>query len=280
MTGTKSTRAVRPRLAVVTGASSGIGREYAERLGAGGYDLVLVARRRDRLEKIAADLHRSHGIDTRPWPADLTDGKELRNLEAFLETGDALDVLVNCAGFGTVAEFAVIESDRLESEIALNVTALVRLTRAALPGMLARKGGTIVNVSSMAGFQPNPYFAGYGATKAYVTNFTEAVAAEIEGSGVRLQALCPGPVRTEFGEVAGLAADVLPSFSFSTAEKVVAASLRALDKGELICVPGVAESALSAVIGIMPRWLVRRAAGALTRRMFESADRSPRIREY
>lgn len=269
-----------PRLAVVTGASSGIGREYAARLAGSGFDLVVVARRRDRLEATAAELRREHGIEVRVWPADLIERTDRLALEAFVAEAPALDTLVNCAGFGTVAEFAAIEADRLESEIALNVTALVRLTRAALPGMLARRRGTIVNVSSMASFQPNPYLVGYGATKAYVTNFTEAIAAETEGSGVLLQALCPGPVHTEFGDVAGLTGEVLPSFTYSTPEKVVAASLRSIEKKEVVCVPGVAETALASFIGVLPRSLLRRTMGVLGRRVFSESARTTRVREY
>jgi len=161
-----------------------------------------------------------------------------------------------------------------------NVTALVRLTRAALPGMTSRRKGTIVNVSSMASFQPNPYVASYGASKAYVTNFTEALSAELYGSGVFLQALCPGPVHTEFGEVAGLQKDSLPSFVFATPAQVVDASLRGVERGEVVCVPGTVESLLASVIDVLPRWLVRRASRGLTRRYLSAETLKPAFTEY
>lgn len=267
-------------LALVTGASSGIGQEYAERLATKGYDLVLVARRRIRLEGVAERLRGDLGVDVRVLPADLTKGGELRAVEDFVREADRLEMLVNCAGFGTVAEFARIDPDRLENEVALNVTALVRLTRAALPGMLVRRKGVIVNVSSMACFQPNPYVASYGATKAYVTNFTEALMAEVEGSGVFLQALCPGPVKTEFGEVAGLQTEAFPSFAYATPAQVVDASLRGIERAEVVCVPGTIESALATVIDAMPRWLVRRAARGLTRRYLSSEVVASEFKEY
>jgi short-subunit dehydrogenase len=268
-------------LAVVTGASSGIGLEYAQRLAARGFDLALVARRRARLESTAEELRRDLGVEVKAMPTDLTGSDDLRALESFLREADRLDTLVNCAGFGTVGEFMTIDADRLEGEIALNVTALARLTRAALPGMVSRGKGTIVNVSSMACFQPNPYVAGYGATKAYVTSLTEALAAELEGTGVFVQALCPGPVKTEFGDVAGLRGETFPSFAYSTPAQVVDASLRGIERREVVCVPGTMESALASVIDVLPRWLVRRAAGGLTRRyLARSGAIEPGYREY
>ena len=267
-------------LAVVTGASSGIGLEYAERLAAKGYDLAVVARRRGRLESIAEQLRSDLGVAVEVIAADLTKPTDLRVVEQRVRAADRLEMLVNCAGFGTVASFPSVDPDRIENEIALNVTAVVRLTRAALPGMTSRRKGTIVNVSSMASFQPNPYLASYGASKAYVTNFTEALSAELHGSGVFLQALCPGPVHTEFGEVAGVPKDSLPSFVFATAAQVVDASLRGVERGEVVCVPGTVESLLSTVIDVLPRWLLRRATRGLTRRYINESTLPPAFTEY
>ncbi len=268
-------------LAVVTGASSGIGLEYAERLAVMGYDLVVVARRRGRLESVASQLEGDCGATVEVMPADLTRAAELRKVEDRLRSLPRLEVLVNAAGFGTVGEFAGVAADRIEAEIALNVTALVRLTRAAVPGMTARRTGSIVNVSSMASFQPNPFFATYGASKAYVTSFTEALAAELAEQGVYLQALCPGPVRTEFGQVAGLASDMFPSFAYSSASQVVDASVRAMERREVICVPGAVESLLVSVIDFLPRWFVRRASMGLTRRFLgERTSAPPSFSEY
>jgi len=272
-------RNARP-LAVVTGASSGIGLEYAERLATKGYDLAVVARRRGRLESVAEQLRSDLGAEVEVIAADLTKAADLRLVEERIRTAARLEMLVNCAGFGTVASFPSVDPDRIESEIALNVTAVVRLTRAALPGMTARRKGAIVNVSSMASFQPNPYLASYGASKAYVTNFTEALAAELHGSGVCLQALCPGPVHTEFGEVAGVPKDALPEFLFASAAQVVDASLRGIERGEVVCVPGTMESLLSTVIDVLPRWLVRRASRGLTRRYINEKNLTPGFNEY
>lgn len=267
-------------LAVVTGASSGIGLEYAERLATKGYDLAVVARRRGRLESVAEQLRSDLGVAVEVVAADLTKAAELRLVEERVRSASRLEMLVNCAGFGTVASFPTVDPDRIESEIALNVTAVVRLTRAALPGMTARRKGAIVNVSSMASFQPNPYLASYGASKAYVTNFTEALSAELAESGVFLQALCPGPVHTEFGEVAGVPKGALPEFLFASAAQVVDASLRGIERGEVVCVPGTVESLVSTVIDFLPRWLVRRASRGLTRRYINENTLPPAFTEY
>jgi short-subunit dehydrogenase len=275
----KSRGRARP-VALVTGASSGIGLEYAERLAAKGYDLAVVARRRARLESVAEQLRSDLGAAVEVIAADLTKQGDLRLVEERIRTAERLEMLVNCAGFGTVASFPTVDPDRIENEIALNVTAVVRLTRAALPGMTARRKGTIVNVSSMASFQPNPYLASYGASKAYVTNFTEALSAELEGSGVFLQALCPGPVHTEFGEVAGVPEDTLPEFVFASPAQVVDASLRGIERGEVVCVPGTMESLLSTVIDVLPRWFLRRASRGLTRRYIKERNVSPGFNEY
>jgi len=268
-------------LAVVTGASSGIGLEYAERLAVMGHDLIVVARRRSRLDSLASQLRGDCGVEVEVVAADLTRAAELRVVEGKIRTAPRLEVLVNAAGFGTIGDFTGVDPDRVEAEIALNVTALVRLTRAAAPGMAARKKGSIINVSSMASFQPNPYFATYGASKAYVTSFTEALAAELGEHGVYLQALCPGPVRTEFGEVAGIAGDVFPSFAYSSSSQVVDASVRAMERRDVICVPGAVESLLATVIDILPRWFVRRASMGLTRRMLgDQRSAAPTFSEY
>jgi short-subunit dehydrogenase len=267
-------------LALVTGASSGIGLEYAERLAAKGYDLAVVARRRGRLESVAEQLRSDLGVAAEVIAADLTKQADLRLVEERIRAAERLEMLVNCAGFGTVASFPTVDPDRIENEIALNVTAVVRLTRAALPGMVARRKGAIVNVSSMASFQPNPYLASYGASKAYVTNFTEALSAELQGSGVFLQALCPGPVHTEFGEVAGVPEGTLPEFVFASAAQVVDASLRGIERGEVVCVPGTMESLLSTVIDVLPRWFLRRASRGLTRRYITEKNLAARFNEY
>jgi len=250
------------RRALVTGASAGIGAAFAERLSQQGYDVILVARNRQRLEALAQRLHSSAGTQVEVLPADLTDPTELRVVERVV--GDTeLDLLVNNAGFGTFGRFAELDVDREEEEVRLNVVALVRLTRAALPGMTARHAGAIIQVSSMAAFQPGPYNATYCATKAYVNSFTEALYEELRGTGVQVQALCPGFTRTEFQQRAKVDVSRVPSFAWMGPEAVVDASLAALGRGDLVCVPGFANRLVSTVASVVPRSLTRRVVGSL-----------------
>jgi short-subunit dehydrogenase len=227
-------------LSLVTGASSGIGRAFARQLAAEGYDLVLVARRREQLEVLAKELGESFETQVELLPGDLTRPEDLRRVEERLQREPVVDLLVNSAGFGTGRPFLEVAPERIEAEIRLNALATIRLVRAALPGMVARGRGAIINVSSAMGFQGNPFFANYGATKAYLTNVTQALADEFRGTGVRFQALCPGPVLTEFGEVAGIDDSGFPGFTVLRPEQVVKTSLRALEKGREVCIPGVA----------------------------------------
>lgn len=257
------------RSALVTGASAGIGLAFAERLARDQYDLIVVARSRDRLEEIAKRLREERGVAVEVLAADLTQAEQLRLVERRVADDPTLDLLVNNAGFGTQGRFAELDADREEEEIRLNVVALVRLTRAALPHMLERGRGEIVNVSSMAGFYPGPYVATYGATKAFVTSFTEAIAGEIAGSGVRIQALCPGFTRTEFQERANIDASKVPAFAWMSADAVVDASLAALARGDVVVVPGGLNKAMHASTSVLPRSLVRRVMAAASKR-FES----------
>lgn len=254
------------RRALVTGASTGIGAAFAEVLAAAGVDLVVVARDDVRLEALAARLGRDHGTDVRVLRADLTVGGDLRRVEA-AANDEHLDLLVNNAGLGTAGEFAELDADGEEREIRLNVVALARLTRAALPGMLRRRCGAIVNVSSMAGFQPAPYNATYGATKAYVNSFTEALAEELRGTGVRVQALCPGFTRTEFQQRAGIDASQVPALAWMEPREVVTASLDGLRRGSVIVVPGVANRTATTLTSLLPRRLVTRALGLSAKRL-------------
>jgi len=254
------------RRALVTGASAGIGAAFAERLARDQYDLVLVARSQDRLEALAKRIRDQRGMEVEVLPADLTSPADLRRVEQALATDARLELLVNNAGVGTFGAFAELDPDREEMEIRLNVIALVRLARAALPVMLARGHGSIVNLSSLAGWQPCPHNATYGATKAFVNSFTEALHEELRGTGVKVQALCPGFTRTEFQERAGIDTSSLPDFAWMEPEAVVEASLEGLRRGEVLCVPGVQNKALAAVTTLLPRAVKRRVAGALARR--------------
>ncbi|MFQ5668613.1 MAG: SDR family NAD(P)-dependent oxidoreductase [Candidatus Binatia bacterium] len=256
-----------PRRALVTGASSGIGAAFAAALARdGAYDLVIVARGRERLDAVATRLRSQHGTHVEVLAADLTDPTELQIVEKVVEDAD-IELLVNNAGFGTIGSFATLDAAREEVEIRLNVIALVRLARAALPGMIARHRGAIINVSSLAAMQPAPYNATYGATKAFVNSFTEALHEELRGTGVRVQALCPGFTRTEFQKRAGLKVSHLPSFAWMSADAVVQASLAALRRSELVCVPGLGNRALSVLTSALPRSLIRRIVGRASKRL-------------
>ncbi len=264
-------RTARPR-ALVTGASSGIGAAFATGLARDGYDLTIVARTRDRLEALAQRL-RAQGGAVEVLVADLSAPGGVDATAAAI-TAAPLALLVNNAGFGTVGPFAELDPAREEEEIRLNVIALMRLTRAALPSMLARGQGGIVNVSSIGAFQPGPYNATYSATKAWVNSFTEAVAEEVRGSGVRVLALCPGFTRTEFQERAGIDVSNLPGFMWMSAEAVVDAALAALERAEIVCVPGAGNRLATSLTGLAPRSLVRRVSGAVGRRFKPDAARS------
>jgi short-subunit dehydrogenase len=246
--------------ALVTGASSGIGEAYARTLAGRGTALVLVARREDRLEALAKELD----VDAQVLAADLADPDDLRRVEARVAaTADPVDLLVNNAGFGTTGPFATLDVAREEEEIRLNVLALVRLCRAALPGMVDRKHGGIVNVSSLAAFQPDPGNATYGATKAFVLSFSEALAEELRKTGVRVQALCPGYTRTEFQTTAEYETSRVPKAVWQRPEQVVDASLAALDKNKVLCIPGPHNKVAAVGSGFLPRVVRRKLAGAL-----------------
>jgi short-subunit dehydrogenase len=260
-----------PRTALVTGASSGIGLAFAQRLARDGYRLILVARRADRLEALAKEFGEKFGAGFEVFPADLIRPEELLAVEERIAGEPTLDLVVNNAGFGTAGRFAELDPGAEESEIRLNVVAVVRLTRAALPGMIERGRGGVINVSSMAAFNASPYMATYAATKAFVNSFTEGLAEELSGTGVKVQALCPGFTRTEFQDVARVEPD-LPSFAWQEPDAVVDASLSALERGSLVVVPGLGNQALAAVSSTLPRAWVRRVLGATMRRTLRPKD--------
>lgn len=255
------------RRALVTGASTGLGAVFASTLARQQYDLTLVARSRDRLDALAERLRQGHGVGVEVIVADLTQATALRTVEACVARDTALELLVNNAGFGTIGPFATLDPDREEAEIRLNVTALMRLTRAALPGMIARGRGAIINVSSLAALVPGPYDATYGATKAFVNSFTEALHEELRGTPVRVQALCPSFTHTEFQQRAGIDVSTIPAWVWMTPEAVVEASLAALQRGQIVCVPGLWNRLLALLIGAAPRRLVRRVSGILAQRI-------------
>jgi len=264
----------RLRRGFVTGASAGIGAAFAERLAREQYELILVARNRERLEERARQLREDAGAMVEVLAADLTQPAGLLEAERKLAAEGGVEMLVNSAGFGTVGCFDVIDIDREEEEIRLNVVALVRLTRAALPPMLARRSGTIINVSSIAAFVPSRYTATYCATKAYVNSFTEALYEELRGTNVRVQALCPGFTRTEFEGRAGVDTTRIPQLAWTAPEAVVEASLAALRSGNPVCVPGLANRATTILLRTLPHRWVRRLVGAGAKRGWARGRRS------
>jgi short-subunit dehydrogenase len=256
------------RRALVTGASSGIGEAFARRLSGQGVDLVLVARRSERLDALAREL-RSPLCRVDVVTADLTDRDDLDGVAARVADTEApVDLLVNNAGFGTFGSFWELPVDGELAQIDTNVSALVRLTHAALGRMVSEGRGTVLNVSSVAGNQPGPGDAVYAATKAFVTSFTEGLAEELRGTGVSVTALCPGLTTSEFHTVAGI--DHVrrkgPSLLWMTADAVAAEGLEAAAKGRVVHVSGLGNKVLSALSGIAPRGVKRRAAGVVLAR--------------
>jgi short-subunit dehydrogenase len=254
---------VRP-IALVTGASFGIGEAFARLLAERGHDLVLVARDQARLDALAKELETAYGARAEVLPADLTDPTQLELVEARCHDDVApVELLVNNAGFGTFGAFHSLDLDAEVREIQLNVVALVRLTHAAAVEMAARGRGGILNVSSLAGFQPGPKNATYGATKAFVTSFTEAVHQEMQGTGVSVTVLCPGFTRTGFQETANAPADGLPGFMWQEADEVARAGLDALEKNHASVMPGLVNKALGTFSQMAPNALTRRIAGRI-----------------
>lgn len=247
----------------MTGASSGIGREIARQLADEGSALVVVARDRARLEALAAELP----VDVEVLVADLADPAQLAIVEARAADSDRpVDLVVNNAGFGTYGDLAALDIDRETDEIAVNVTAVVRLTHAAVRAMTQRRRGAVLNVSSVAGLQATPGNATYGASKAFVASFGEAVAGELRGTGVTLTTVLPGFTRTEFAERAGVGGRRIPAPAWQTAEEVAATALAAARDGRPWVVPGLLNKALVSAAGPVPRGLKRRlAAKAATR---------------
>ncbi|MGH7519292.1 MAG: SDR family NAD(P)-dependent oxidoreductase [Gemmatimonadales bacterium] len=252
-------------LALVTGATAGIGRVFCERLAARGHDLIVVARDAARLEALAGDLGTRHGVQVEALRADLSRDEEIEHVAARLQSGPALAILVNNAGFGTKGTIAKTDPAPQIAMLHLHTLAPMRLAQAALPGMLARRAGAIVNVSSVASFIYTPGNANYSATKAYLTVFSEGLAGEVAHAGVQVQALCPGFTRTEFHDRMGLDQAELERRPFwLSAEYVVDCSLRSLDRrGPVVCIPDWRYK----VIVFLVRHAPRRLLGAATRKV-------------
>ncbi|MBV8771671.1 MAG: SDR family oxidoreductase [Deltaproteobacteria bacterium] len=252
--------------ALITGASSGIGESFAYALARQKYDLVLVARREQRLDAVAAKAREIGAGRTEIVAADLARTSAPFELQARLMAASVeIDYLINNAGFGTTGRFAQLPLARELEEIELNVTALVALSRLFLPSMIQRRRGTIINVASTAAFQPIPYMATYAATKAFVLSFTEAISVESAGTGVKILALCPGPVRTEFQAVAKHENALVPSFAFLDSETVVRQALAAAAGGRRVRINGFINSVTAVAARVFPRKLVTAVAGRIYR---------------
>jgi short-subunit dehydrogenase len=248
----------------VTGASSGIGETFARALRARGERLVLVARRADRLARLAAELGGEEAA--LPVTLDLARPDATASLQRALEAhGIGVSLLVNNAGVGYSGRFHEQDPERLRAMIDLNVRAVVELTRAFVPSMIERGGGAVLNVVSMSAFQPVPFLAVYAASKAFVLSFAESMATELEGTGVTVQALCPGNIPTEFQQVAGTAGSRFDRTPATPAREVVEASLAALDRRQLVVIPGFRDRITVRAQRFVPRSWVRRAAGELFR---------------
>jgi short-subunit dehydrogenase len=261
MNNTGAVSSARP-VALITGASAGIGREFGVRLAERGYDLILVARRRERLEELATKEHALHGVRVEVIDADLSVAGTVDAIVAEVaRLGMNVDLLVNNAGFGTHGRFETLGADRERDEIAVNVAALVALTHAFVPGMLERKTGGVINVASTASFQPVPYMAVYGASKAFVRSFSEALHEEVHKRGVKVLALCPGPTATEFFDT-----DVASAPGpIRTATQVVTTALAAYDAGKPLIVDGASNYIMMRLQAFIPRRWVTRMAGMLMR---------------
>lgn len=241
-------------VALITGPTSGIGAGFARRYAADGYDLILVSRDADRLNQLAGELRDEAGRAVEVLPADLAESADRGKVAERLAAG--VDVLVNNAGFGTSGEFWAADPALLQAQLDVNVTAVMQLTRAALPAMIDAGKGTVINISSVAGLLSGRGST-YSASKAWVVSFTEGLAGGLKGTGVGIHAVCPGYVHTEFHDRAGIDMAKLPSFMWLDVEDVVRESLSDIGRGKVISVPGVQYKVLTAAVRMLPRNLAR-----------------------
>jgi hypothetical protein len=223
--------------ALITGSSSGIGAVYADRLAKRGYDLIVVARNQGRLNALADRLKSETGRSVEVVVADLNQKADLAKVESVLRKDVGVTLLVNNAGVGSVAPLLDADIDKMEDMITLNITALTRLTYAAVPSFVRRGGGTIINIASIVGISPETLNGVYGGTKAYVIGFTHSLQHELSGKGIRVQAVLPGATATEFWDLAGYSHQNLPKETVMSAEDLVDAALIGLDQGEVVTIP-------------------------------------------
>ena len=252
--------------ALITGASAGLGARFALALAANGHDVILTARRSDRLDELAATIRNRFGVSAHVIPADLATPGAVAGLMADIaRAGLAVNLLINNAGFGALGEFAELDGAMQARMIDLNCRALVELCHAVLPGMIQMRSGGILNVASTAAFQPGPWMTVYYATKAFVLSFSEGLHEEVKGKGVRVAALCPGPTRTEFADVAAMADSALFKRFAGNPDKVVADGLAALKANRAVKVSGMLNGMMAGAIRLTPRGIARHLSGAMQR---------------
>jgi short-subunit dehydrogenase len=256
---------------LITGASSGIGRELAKVFAADGCRLILVARKRHPLQELADELRQAHKTQSEVLTSDLSQpSAPPRIFEHLQANGTRVDVLVNNAGFGAHGQFAELPVERQLEMIQVNITSLTYLSRLMLPGMLERRRGGVLNVASTAGFQPGPSMAAYYATKAFVLSLSEAIAEEIAGTGVTVTALCPGPTETNFAEAAGARFSRLFLRNAMSAEAVAREGHRAFRAGKIVAICGFRNQMLTFSVRLVPRALVRKIVKALNASSYKS----------
>lgn len=247
------------KVALVTGASSGLGVDFARQLSKRGHRLVLAARRKERLDELAGELGNARAV-----AIDLSKSDAAARLMGDLEVnGEVVDLLVNNAGFGLIGSFARLDPARLRQMIDLNVGTLTDLCRSVAPGMIERGSGGMLNVASTAAFQPGPRMAVYFATKAFVLSLTEALHEELKPHGIHVTCLCPGPTRTEFGDVAGFGGNGLFDKVAMTSPAVVEAGLKGLESNKAVVIPGLVNKLTANSGRFAPRSVVRKIAGAI-----------------
>jgi short-subunit dehydrogenase len=247
------------KVALINGASAGLGVEFARQLSKRGHRLVLAARRKDRLDELVNELG-----NARAMAIDLSKANSAAKLLAELAAnGETVELLVNNAGFGLIGRFAELDPKRERQMIDLNVATLTDLCRAVAPGMIERKSGAILNVASTAAFQPGPKMAVYFATKAFVLSLSEALHEELKPHGVKVSCLCPGPTRTEFGDVAGFGGNGLFDWVAMDSPAVVEAGLGGLDNNKAVVIPGLLNKVTASSGRFAPRSVVRKIAGAI-----------------
>jgi uncharacterized protein len=235
---------MKSKIAVVTGASSGIGYVYADRLAGRGYNLLLVARRGDRLQQLASKLEKTHGIQAKTLVADLENEADLSQLEAILASNPAIQILVNNAGIAKLKPITETPVNELMSQIMLNIIALTRLTHAVAPAFKARNEGTIINIASVLALHSLPISSVYSGTKAYVLNFSRGLQQEFANTGVKVQVVLPAATATELWDISGVPLAALTEGTVMSTENLVDASLAGLDQGESVTMPSVADAGL------------------------------------